>query len=214
MRKKFVVFDFDGTVLDTNQLIIDSWQYTFRKYHGYEHSEREILDTFGETLYDSMKEFFPGDTADMAIESYRDYQLKSWKEDISVFPGVEDLLETLKEREHSLLLVTSRLKPTTMEYLEYFGLRDYFDVVITSNDTKAHKPDPEPLLTALDKAGGRPENSIMLGDTRFDIGCANNAGAESVLVHWSHPVDETKLKEPEFTPDYRLSRPEDLMALV
>ena len=168
-RKQFVAFDFDGTVIDTNKLIVDSWQHTFLKFHGYRHSEQEIYGTFGETLYDSMKDFFH-EKADEAIACYREYQKDSWRESVRVFPGITGLLQELENQGRTLLLVTSRLKPTTMEYLEHFDLKRFFKVVITSNDTKAHKPDPEPVMMALAKAGGRPEESVMVGDTRFRIG--------------------------------------------
>lgn len=212
-RKQFVAFDFDGTVIDTNKLIVDSWQHTFLKFHGYRHSEQEIYGTFGETLYDSMKDFFH-EKADGAIACYREYQKDSWRESVRVFPGITGLLQELENQGRTLLLVTSRLKPTTMEYLEHFDLRRFFKVVITSNDTKAHKPDPEPVMMALAKAGGRPEESVMVGDTRFDVGCANNAGAVSILVNWSHPVDEKDFQTPEFRPDFRIGKPEDLLRLI
>ena len=69
--------------------------------------------------------------------------------------------------------------------LEKYDLKDYFDVVVTAEDTKKHKPDPEPVNIALAKLDSRPEHSLMLGDTMFDILCAKNAGVTSVLVGWS-----------------------------
>ena len=79
--------------------------------------------------------------------------------------------------------------------MKELGIRDYFDVLITCDDTDKHKPDPTPLRMALEELSAKPEDAIMLGDTKFDIGCCNNAGVDSILVGWSHDIDENELKE-------------------
>lgn len=91
-------------------------------------------------------------------------------------------MRQVKERGEKTGLVTSRLAYTTKQGLEKYDLKDYFDVVVTAEDTKKHKPDPEPVNIALAKLDSRPEHSLMLGDTMFDILCAKNAGVTSVLA--------------------------------
>ena len=102
-----------------------------------------------------------------------------------MFPGMKELLAEVKIRGYKTGLVTSRLLHTTQQGLEKYELKDYFDVVVTAEDTEKHKPDPEPVNIALEKLHSLPGNSIMLGDTMFDILCAKNAGVTSVLVGWS-----------------------------
>lgn len=213
MKKKHIVFDFDGTLLDTNRVILDSWQAVFRHYEGRERPEADILKTFGETIDDSMRRFFPAEDVEDAKELYRGYQREHASESVKLFDGMRELLTELGERGHTLSIVTSRLRRTTGEYLEDLGIRDLFDVVITCNDTDAHKPDPLPLLIALDRLGAEKDEAIMLGDTRFDIGCCCNAGVDSVLVEWSHDVDEEEIRN-GYRPTYRISKPEELLALV
>ncbi|MFR4021448.1 MAG: HAD-IA family hydrolase, partial [Clostridia bacterium] len=141
--------------------------------------------TFGEPLEVTMKKFFPDVPVDEAVEIYRSYHRDNFGDLITVFPGMKKLLRQVKERGEKTGLVTSRLAYTTQQGLEKYDLKDYFDVVVTAEDTKKHKPDPEPVNIALKKLHSLPGNSIMLGDTMFDILCAKNAGVTSVLVGWS-----------------------------
>ena len=92
------------------------------------------------------------------------------------------------------------------------GIEDYFDLVITCDDVKAHKPDPLPLIIALEKLGAEREEAIMIGDTRFDIGCANNAGVDSALAGWSKAFSEDDLLK--YTPAYKLENPMDLIKII
>lgn len=214
MKKKYIIWDFDGTVLDSNGIILDSWQSVFMHYTGKPGDPVAIVKTFGETLYDSMVYFFPDIDADEGVELYRKWQVANVSGALKMFDGVEDVLKGLKEAGHVMAIVTSRKRETTHQYVDELGIREYFDMILTCDDIAAHKPDPAPLLFALDKLGASKEESIMIGDTKFDIGCANNAGVDSVLVGWSHVVDEEEMAALGFAPTYHIARPEDLYELV
>ena len=185
--KKFdtVLFDFDGTIMNTNEVILRSWQHTFQTIEHRDEDVAKIIKTFGEPLEVTMKKFFPDVPVDEAVEVYRSYHRDNFGDLITVFPGMKNLLRQVKELGEKTGLVTSRLAYTTQQGLEKYDLKDYFDVVVTAEDTKKHKPDPEPVNIALAKLDSRPEQSLMLGDTMFDILCAKNAGVTSVLVGWS-----------------------------
>ena len=212
--KKHVIFDFDGTLINTNEIIVESWQAVFRHYRGERGDEKVIYASFGETLKDTMRELFPEADVDEAVAIYRNYQAANCEGMIRPFPGLEDLVRKIRETGRTTSIVTSRLLETTNKYLDEFGMRELFDVIVTADDTTAHKPDPEPVLTALRKLGAAPEDSIMLGDTRFDIGCANNAGVDSVLVTWSNGFPAEKMAEMGFAPRFVIDRPEDLLPLL
>lgn len=212
MNKRHTAFDFDGTVLDTNEVIVNSWQEVFRHFEGKERTEAEIFATFGETVDFSMRRFFPDDKVEEAKKVYRAYQAEHAEEQVRLFDGVRELLSELKVRGHLVSLVTSRLSRTTHDYLEMFGIADLFDVVITCDDVAEHKPDPKPLLVAMERLGVTAEETLMLGDTKFDIGCANNAGADSVLAKWSHAISEEDVRD--FPPKYVIDKPEDFLELV
>lgn len=208
-----ILFDFDGTVMDTNNVIINSWQHTFRTLENREEEIDKIVKTFGEPLEITMQNLFPHVPAEEAIRIYRSYHYDNFGELISVFPGMKELLQELKERGYKLGLVTSRLKQTTLQGLEKYELQQYFDVIVTAEDTKKHKPDPEPVQIALKKLGSVPEKSLMVGDTMFDILCARNAGVASVLAGWGIALTEAEKNGPD-GPDHIIEKAEDLLALL
>lgn len=182
---KAVLFDFDGTIMDTNEVIINSWQHTFRNLTGKEADVNMLLGTFGEPLEISIDKMLPEFSRDDAMRIYREYQYCNFKGLISLFPGVVEVLRELKGKDIKTAIVTSRLRRTTMEGIEKFDLHDFFDTVVTMEDTKKHKPDAEPAFEALRRLDIEAERAIMVGDSKFDIMCARNAGVKSVLVDWS-----------------------------
>lgn len=208
-----ILFDFDGTVMDTNEVIIQSWQHTFRTLENREEDLDKIIKTFGEPLEVTMRNLFPQVPVEESIAIYRSYHYDNFGELIHVFPGMKELIENLKRRGLKLGMVTSRLKKTTMQGLEKYSLAQYFDTVVTADDTTKHKPDPEPVNIALEKLESRPENSIMVGDTMFDILCARNAGVKSVLVSWALAVTEEEKNGPD-GPDHVIEKAEDLLELI
>ncbi len=220
MKKPYIFFDFDGTLLDTNDLIVDSWKAAAMHYLGEEFSTEYWERTFGEPIRYTASVAFPGIDVEEAITVYRDWQAAHVDNRLQLFDGCYELLSELKARGYKLAIVTSRMRMTTSAYLDRFDITKFFDVIIDHDSTSAHKPDPEPLLvaiSAMSKAVGKEINlseCIMLGDTRFDMLCCKNAGIDSVLVGWSHAVDEEQLKELGALPVYRIAKPMDLLEVV
>lgn len=210
---KTVLFDFDGTLMDTNQVILQSWQHTFRTLEGTERDEAELLKTFGEPLALTMERMFPQVGVEDAISIYRSYQHEHFLDLINVFPGVISTLEALKAAGIQLGLVTSRLRYTTELGLEKYDLIKYFDTIVTCEDTEEHKPSPEPVFAALEKLQAKVKETIMVGDTMFDILCGKNAGVKTALVGWALAVDEDE-KIGANAPDYLIERPEELLEIV
>lgn len=208
-----ILFDFDGTVMDTNNVIIQSWQHTFRTLQNREQDVEKIISTFGEPLETTIKYLFPDIPVQDAVEVYRSYHYDNFGELINVFPGVRELLRELKKRDYKVGLVTSRLRKTTMQGLEKYELVSYFDVIVTADDTTKHKPDPEPVNIALKRLGSLPETSMMLGDTMFDMRCAKNAGVDPVLVGWALAVTEEEKNGPD-GPKFIIEKAEDLLDLI
>lgn len=210
-----VLFDFDGTLMDTNDVIIKSWDHTFRSLGKKEKEPEELMKTFGEPLEITLARFFPDVAVEESIEIYRGYQRDNFLRLIDLFPGIMEMLQELKEKKYKMALVTSRLQATTIAGVEKFGLQEFFDVIITADDTAKHKPDPEPILITLDKLNSKPENAIMLGDTLFDIKCARNAKVESVLVSWSAALSGmTKESMGTDAPDWIIDKPMELLDII
>ena len=212
--KKYIIWDFDGTIACTNDIIIDSWQATFRHYLGRELPVREIEATFGETLVHTIGEKIPGTDPAEVMAYYRDYQYKHCEGRVYVFEGVKELLDELKARGCRLGVATSRTAGSFRKYMKQFGLDGYMDVVVSMEDVAKHKPDPESVDKVLEKFGAKPEEAIMIGDTKYDVGCANNAGVDSVLVGWSHYVDEASMAADGFEPTYRVNKPAELLEII
>lgn len=208
-----VIFDFDGTLANTNQVVINSWQHTYRKIHGKEQPVDQIIKTFGEPLWISMEKAFPGENVDDLVDIYRDYQKNHFKEMIEMFPGMELLVSQLKERKYSVAIVTSRTRETTIRGLEKFGIIDLIDEIVSCDDTKKHKPDPEPVNIALRRLNILPEEAVMVGDSMFDILCAHNAGVKAILVDWAVAVSEEEMEGPD-GPDYTIKNGDELFEII
>ena len=210
----YLIFDFDGTVINTNEVIIASWQATWEKYLGYRESREVIKSTFGETLKYTASVRFPEIPVDDVINYYRDYQLAHCDELVFIFDGMEQLLKDLKANGFKTAIATSRTREGTLNYLKQFGIAEYFDALVTMDDVTNHKPNPETCLVAIEKLGGTTEESIMFGDTRFDIGCANNAGVDSALVGWGEVTTVEKLDEIGYRPTCYVEKIEDVYRIL
>ena len=253
MKKKYIIWDFDGTLANTNDVILDSWKATYDHYLGSVPSDKEIIATFGETLKRTIAERFQGETYEEVRDFYRAYQDEHCAGKVYVSEGVRELLDELRARGLKLAVATSRTSYSYGNYMKELGLEGYMDVVVSMEDVTRHKPDPESVNAVLIKlmANDRsdpaddqeqdatddqeqnaaveqialtdgdaviPESvrseAIMIGDSKYDIGCAANAGVESVLVGWSHPVDLEAMEAEGFAPTYFIERPEELLELI
>lgn len=213
MKKTTVLFDFDGTIMDTNDIIIKSWQHTFFTLEGKERPEAEILATFGEPLQITMERFLPDYDTEEAIEIYRSYQFEHYHDLIELFPGMEELIVRLKQEGYKLGVVTSRLRNSTEIGLNKFHLMQYFEAIVSADDTSKHKPDPEPVLIALEKLNSKPEEAVMIGDSMFDVLCAQNARVEAVLVSWAMAA-KAQGKAGEIKPEYMIEEAGDLLEIL
>ena len=233
MGKKYFIFDFDGTLCNTNDIIVESWDATFRHFLGETKTRQEIEATFGEILVQTIGRLIPDAAEQEVVDFYRDYQNKHQHGKVYVFPGVREMVTELRARGCLVGVATSRTSYSFWNYMKQFGMEDLVDAVVTMNDVTQHKPHPESVLVALEKLAAEeirdlagdsrdprfiPEavldKAVMVGDTKYDIGCANNAGVDSVLVGWSHYINEEDLTENGFIPTYRIDTPDRLLELV
>lgn len=204
-----ILFDFDGTLINTNTVIIDSFQHTYRSILGKEKDVTEIIKYFGEPLHLTLKRDIEGPVED-AIKIYRDYHYERFEDLIEIFEGMDHVIKRLHKEGYKLGLVTSRLMKTTSVGLHKFGLTDYFHTIVTADDCQRHKPDPEPILKALEKLNSKPEEAIMIGDTPFDIQASHRAGVQSVLVGWSMLKEDIKI----LNPNYIIEKAEDIFSII
>ncbi len=208
-----VLFDFDGTLVNTNDLIIASWQYTYKHYLGHEMSLEHITASFGEVLPVTIAREFPDVDVDEACNVYRDYQLHVAEDMIKTFEGIPELLKELNARGYRVAIVTSRTRESALRYLDMLEIGEYFEDLVTCDDTDKHKPDPEPILVCLRKLGVGADEAVMVGDSPFDMKCANNAGVKSVLVDW-RITDSEKAVVTDAVVDYEIEAPMDLIDVL
>lgn len=211
-----VIFDFDGTIMDTNDVIIGSWQHVYKTLRGEEGDLTYILSTFGEPLEYSMETSFPEVSKEESVKIYRDWQKEHFLDMIHLFPGVEEMLAEVKARGYRTGIATSRLSESLHRALSHFDLYKYFDAIVAVEDIEEAKPAPDTIYKVLDKLNARSENAIMMGDSRLDILCARNAGVPSVLVGWSATL-AGKTKEdfaPGEAPDFIIQKPEELLEII
>ena len=183
-----VLFDLDGTLIDTNELIIDSFKHTFEVLKKPVPTREKIISCFGEPLYETMNKFF--DDADEAVEIYREFNLKYHDDRISSYKNASEMLENLKNKGYKLAIVTSKNRSTALRGLKYLKILDYFEVLVSSDEVENHKPHPEPVLKACEILEVSPKNSIMVGDSIYDIMSGRNAGSKTCGVCYSFMKDK------------------------
>ena len=208
-----VLFDFEGTLVNTNDVIIASWQHTYKHYRGREEDVDKITACFGEPLLITMAREFPEVAPEESAEVYRQFQQQNAHLLVKIFPGIVDLLKALKEAGYRMGIVTSRTRESALRYMDMFGITEYFEAMVTCDDTTVHKPNPEPILLGLEKMGITKDEAIMIGDSPFDIKCANNAGVKSVMVDWRITCDNSALIT-DAVWDYEIKEPMDLMKVL
>lgn len=184
MRYKYILFDLDGTLIDTNKLIIDSFKHTYKTCLGLEVDEQEILKYFGEPLIVTLRRYSE-DRAEELFRTYIEYNEARHNDTVTIFEGVREMLEELDRQGFYLAMVTSKRKKVALMGLELFDIRKHFDVLVALEDTELHKPNPAPVVKALELLGAQPEEAIMVGDSVYDIHCAHGAGVKAALVTWS-----------------------------
>ena len=212
-KYKAVLFDCDGTLVDTNSVILASWDHTFMTYLGRHVTPEEVLGTFGEPLEESMERIFAGIDPKQTVATYRKFQYEYWDKEIEYFPGIAEMLAGLRKAGVKTGIVTSRYWESTA--IRPFNLkdRDEYWPVIDPNSTDKKKPNPEPCLKALEVLGMDKSEVLMVGDSKHDIACGRNAGLKTVLVGWSlayQKEDATGMQ----IPDYTIETPEELLEIV
>lgn len=181
---KAVFFDLDGTVIDTNALILESFRHTFRTKLHLDIPDETIYSFFGEPLHTTLSRY-EGNVEEL-LTTYRTFNHAHHDTMVRPFEGTEETLKELKAMGLLLGIITSKRRMLAERGLEFFRIRQYFDVVITPEDTEEHKPTAAPLLKACEVLGVTdPRETIMVGDSTFDLLCGKNAEAKTVGVSYS-----------------------------
>lgn len=193
MAISVVLFDLDGTLVDSVALILKSFHYSLNQM-GLHAEDEEILSTVGLPLREVCFDL-AGERGEEMFKCYVDYQEAIHDLNVKEYAGATDLLEHLKERGCGRGIVTSKRRDFAKRGLAITGLDKYMEVIVAFEDTVAHKPEPEPVQKALAALGAGPEKTLYVGDSPYDIRCGKNAGVYTAAVTWGVSTEEQLLKE-------------------
>jgi pyrophosphatase PpaX len=205
-----ILFDLDGTLIDTNELIISTYLHTLEKYFPGKYTREDVLPFLGPTLHDVFGKMDPDRVEEMVLD-YRTYNIANHDALVKEFVGVMETIETLKEKGYKLAIVTTKREDVAFKGLRLMKLDPFFDVMIAYDHVNKVKPDPEPIFLALEKLGSKPEEALMVGDNFHDVLAGKNAGTKTAGVAWSIKGREYLAK---YEPDYMLENMTDLLSIL
>lgn len=193
-RYKAILFDLDGTLLDSVPIIIEASRISYEKM-GLPFDETAVRKLIGIPLKEQSR-IIAGSNALAFLDTYREVYRSL--PDSNLFPEAENTLRCLKENGYRLGVVTSKIRKSAMRTIENLQIADYFECIVTADDVARPKPHPEPVLKALQLMEIQPDQALFVGDSIFDIKCGHAAGVAVAAVTWgSGTVDELMAGSPE-----------------
>ncbi len=179
-----VIFDLDGTLINTDLLIRKTFEYVFALYKpGYTLSEEELLSFLGPTLTASFSRYFSEDLVEELIHCYREYNHAHHIDYVTIYDNVLETLKTLKEEGYPLAVVTTKYSVAAYIGLDMFDMRDMFDIVLGMDQVERVKPDPDGINKVLEMT--KTKKAFMIGDNESDILAGQNAGIQTIGVSWT-----------------------------
>jgi HAD superfamily hydrolase (TIGR01509 family) len=189
----------DGTLTQTNQLIYDSFNYIAQKYAGRTYTVPEITAMFGPPEEGALLAIVQPEQIDEVMKDYLAFYRAHHKDLAQLYPGMEEILRSLKQRGKLLAVFTGKGTATTMITLQEFHIEKYFDYIVTGNDVVKHKPSSEGLLKIMDHFSLFPDELLMVGDAVSDIKAAHDSGVKIAAVVWDSYAKEKVLQmKPDF----------------
>ena len=207
-----ILFDLDGTLIDTNKVIYESFRYSFKENLPEVELTNEIIGTFvGPTLHQTYSKYTDSEEIiNNMIASYREFYVDFEMGNFEIYPHVLEVLNKLKQDGYNLCIVTSKFKEAAWPSFTYYGMEKIFDAFVALDDVEIPKPDRNPIDVALSHFPGY-KGAIMIGDNQSDVLAGKNAGIPGIGVSWSFKgADYLK----EVDPDYMLSDMYDIFRVI
>jgi pyrophosphatase PpaX len=200
VRYPVVLFDLDGTVIDTGAIILASMRHVAETVVGGTYTDEQLLAAVGGPGLEAQMQALDPTRVDELVRLYRAHN-EPLHETIAACAGMDRVLVALEERGHRLGIVTAKRRETVELAFARVPLGHLFDVVVGGDETSEHKPNPAPLLLALDRLGARPEEAAYVGDSPFDMQAAKAAGLYAIGVSWGRIHDASKLTDADVVVD-------------
>lgn len=210
MKTKALLFDFDGTLLNTNDLIIQTFMYIFGEKFPGQYSTEDCLRFIGPSLKQTFDELTPGET-DVMIGKYKEWNAINHDRLVTSYDAVVETLEELHKLGVKMAIVSTKSRESLARGLKVLCAEQFFDVIVGLDDVEHVKPHPEPVLLALQKLGIEKEEAIMIGDNSHDIEGGQNAGVRTAGVAWSAKGVDYLMS---YEPTYMLHHMRDLLEIV
>ncbi|ALS74559.1 pyrophosphatase [Planococcus rifietoensis] len=205
-----LLFDFDGTLLDTNELIIQTFLSVLGEHFPGEYGREDVLHFIGPSLEQTFTKIAPGKVNELS-DQYRRLNRTLHDELVSEYDGVAETLRTLKSRGLKMAIVSTKREETILHGLKLMGVHDVFDVLVALDHVQNPKPHPEPLELALRLLEADQQEALMIGDNSHDIEGGKNAGVRTAGVAWTAKGEEFLAS---FEPDFMLQHISDLLELT
>jgi len=206
-----VLFDLDGTLIDSIELILASYRYTMRLHLGHAPDDALWLAGIGTPLRIQLTEFAQGpEQAEAMLGSFRQFNIENHDRMVRAYPGTSPTLETLRARGIKLGLVTSKVRVGADRGLRLCGWQEHFSAIVCSDNVTRAKPAPEPVLLALQLLDSTPDRAVFVGDSLHDMESGRDAGVRTAAALWG-PFDRDHLTVSK--PDYWLDKPTEVLAL-
>lgn len=190
---KVILFDVDGTLIDTDELIINSYKELFRRFRPeYKLTKEEEISFLGPTLASMFPKYFKEDF-ELLFSVYRNYSHDHMREYSFVYDSAIEVIEYLKEKGYRLGVVTSRFKSSVMSVLNEFDLTKYFEIIISLDDVMNPKPNPEGINKCLEYFKVSPSECLYIGDNLNDYKASIAANVRTALVSWARGRDNSLL---------------------
>lgn len=212
MAIKGILFDFDGTLGNTTNLILITFRRTIKHFLQEDISDKEILKTFGLPLRECLAKVAPTIDPDEMVAYYRQYNLVHHDELIRPFPSVKEGLIALQEAAVPAAVVTSKTNELASRGLDCLDIHSYVRGIIGCYDCQKHKPDPEPMVKGAELLKLKPRECLCVGDSPYDLLSGKAAGCTTVLVDWSS-YDRKRFYD-LIEPDYTIKELKDLLPII
>ena len=184
-RLPTILFDLDGTLIDSIELILNSARYAFEKLERDVPPDSEWLAGVGIPLFTMFGRYARDkDDVGVLIAAYREYQLANHDRLTRCYDNVVDTVKSLKAGGHEIGIVTSKSEALALRGLAHVGLARYMDTIVGCDGSTRHKPDPEPVQIALTRLGCAPGDAVFVGDSVHDIIAGNAAGVRTIAATW------------------------------
>jgi pyrophosphatase PpaX len=211
MRFPVVLFDLDGTVIDSGAIILASMKHAAKEVLGEEPPDELLMAAVGGPGLEAQMHALAPDRVEELVTVYRAHN-EPLHAELVCCVGIDDLLVRLKDEGRRLGIVTAKRRATVALAFDVLPLGHLFETVVGGDETKRHKPDPEPLLLAAERMGVDPEDCAYVGDSPFDIRAAKAAGMFAVAVTWGGIHERAKLDAED--PDAIADSAEDLYGVL